>query len=126
MLSKEQSEFLARARSGHNVVLTGQGGTGKTFFVKILVHELRSQGKSVAITATTGIAATQFTNGSTIHRWCGLGDGSTSAHELCLLIDKEEKYVDVRSRIQQCEVLIIDECSMLSQKLKQKKQFVAL
>lgn len=117
MLSKEQAEFLARAHSGHNIVLTGQGGTGKTFIVKSLVHELSSQGKNIAITATTGIAATQFTNGTTIHRWCGLGDGSTSVHELCLLVDKDEKYLQVRKRIQQCHVLIIDECSMLSQKL---------
>ncbi|XP_052762246.1 uncharacterized protein LOC128204884 [Mya arenaria] len=116
MYSPEQLEFLNLASNGHNIILTGQGGTGKTYAIRAIVARLMDI-KNVAVTATTGIAATQYTNGQTIHSWCGLGDGSISGKELSNLIPKEEKYLKARMRIEKCDVLVIDECSMLSQKM---------
>ena len=116
MYSPEQIGFLDLATGGHNVIMTGQGGTGKTFAIREIVERLRDS-KIVAVTATTGIAATQYTNGQTIHSWCGLGDGSLSGRDLSNLIPTKEKYMKPRLRIEECDVLIIDECSMLSKKM---------
>ncbi|WP_078453744.1 AAA family ATPase [Solemya velum gill symbiont] len=61
-----------------NLVITGQAGCGKTFLVRELVQELRSKGKCVAVTCSTGIAATHFSsdlNAQTLHKWGGLEDG---------------------------------------------------
>ena len=41
---------------GHNVFITGQGGTGKSFLVKEIYKELTRSGKRVAIICSSGIA----------------------------------------------------------------------
>ncbi|WAQ93628.1 PIF1-like protein [Mya arenaria] len=102
---------------GHNIILTGQGGSGKSYVLKKAITALSTQGKHVAITASTGIAATQYCNGQTLHSWCGLGDGGIQVDELCHLICTDERYQKAKERILKTEVLFIDECSMVSQKV---------
>lgn len=75
MLSASRSHFYATAVAGHNIVLTGQGGCGKSYVLKKFAQKMSTKDKHVAITCSTGIAATQFENGQTLHRWCGFGDG---------------------------------------------------
>ena len=47
------------ARKGHNVIITGQAGTGKTWVIKTIIRTLKGPDykKVVAVTASTGIAA---------------------------------------------------------------------
>jgi Cdc6-like AAA superfamily ATPase len=40
--------------AGHNVLILGQTGNGKTFVVKEGVRRLQDEGRAVAITASTG------------------------------------------------------------------------
>ena len=68
----KQSEALNILKTGRNVFLTGEPGSGKTHTVNEYVSYLRSQGIEPAITASTGIAATHI-NGMTIHSWSGIG-----------------------------------------------------
>ena len=69
---------------GHNLVLIGQAGCGKTFFIKNTATRLINDGKKVGLTASTGIAATHLGEGATtIHRWGGLEDGRHSSQDLC-------------------------------------------
>jgi KaiC/GvpD/RAD55 family RecA-like ATPase len=42
---------------GHNILITGFPGTGKSFTVIELAKQLKAVGKNVVVTATTGIAA---------------------------------------------------------------------
>jgi ABC-type cobalamin/Fe3+-siderophores transport system ATPase subunit len=37
------------AKDGHNLVVIGQGGCGKTFLIKQIVNYLRSKGKTVIL-----------------------------------------------------------------------------
>lgn len=95
--------------SGQNVFLTGEAGTGKTWLLNKVVKELRSKGKNVAITASTGIAATHI-GGITIHSWAGIGIKDK------LEIDdlfKIKNFPKAYNRIHKTNVLIIDEISML-------------
>lgn len=102
-----QDEALAILESGTNVLLTGAAGTGKTFVLNKFIRRARAAGKSVAVTATTGLAATHL-NGTTIHAWSGIG-----------VHDSLEKYAAAKlgkSRqdlIRKAEILVIDEISML-------------
>ena len=67
----EQQKCLDIAKLGHNVVICGQAGTGKSYLIKSIYNELTRTGKKVALTATTGIACRQFkeTCGAmTVHR----------------------------------------------------------
>jgi Cdc6-like AAA superfamily ATPase len=54
-----QSEALNILKLGKNVFLTGAAGSGKTFVLNKYVDYLKSHGVDVAVTASTGIAATQ-------------------------------------------------------------------
>ena len=50
------------AINGHNLLITGQEGTGKSFLVKKIIKHLRTKvNKKVAIVCSTGIAATNYT-----------------------------------------------------------------
>ena len=105
-----QSESLAIMKTGASVFLTGEPGAGKTHTVNEYVSYLRYTGIDVAITASTGIAATHI-GGMTIHSWSGIG--------IKTVMDKREldalaKNKQVGARVRKAKVLIIDEISMLS------------
>ncbi len=105
-----QAQALDILKTGANVFLTGEPGSGKTHVTRTFISYLREHGIEPAITASTGIAATHL-HGMTIHAWSGLGVKDTlNAYDLDALSTKE--YL-VR-RINNAKVLIIDEISMLS------------
>ena len=105
-----QSEALAILKTGVNVFLTGEPGSGKSYIVNQYVSYLFSCWIAPDVTASTGIAATHI-GGVTIHSWCGIGIKSTiTKQDLGTIAGKE--YV-VR-RVRRAQVLIIDEISMLS------------
>jgi Cdc6-like AAA superfamily ATPase len=52
--------------NGHNLVLTGQEGTGKTYTIQSCYEQLRISGKRVQFTCYTGIACIAD---SIIHLW---------------------------------------------------------
>lgn len=105
----KQITAITILKTGQNVFLTGQPGAGKTHTINNYINWLISQGVDVAITASTGIAATHI-NGMTIHSWSGLG-----IRKMLTEIDltKLKETVSVRRRICRASVLIIDEVSML-------------
>jgi superfamily II DNA or RNA helicase len=72
MLIPEQDSALNLAISGHNFCLVGQAGTGKTYILIEILKRCRAMGHIVAMTATTGIACSQFPKhcqAMTIHRY---------------------------------------------------------
>jgi ATP-dependent exoDNAse (exonuclease V) alpha subunit len=89
--------------------LTGEPGAGKTYVLNEFVRRARKRRRRVAVTASTGIAATHI-GGSTIHLWSGLGtrDTLTSKARDRLFLNDE-----LRRRYRQTDVLVIDEVSML-------------
>ena len=105
-----QSQALEIMKTGANIFLTGEPGSGKTHIVNQYVSYLRSCGIEPAITASTGIAATHI-GGMTIHSWSGIGiKTDLSRHE----VDKIANDKRISKRIRASDVLIIDEISMLS------------
>ena len=104
-----QDETLDLLTLGENVFLTGAAGSGKTWLLNTYINHLRRHGVDVAVTASTGIAATHL-SGRTIHSWSGIGvrDALTDGDLEKLLRNKRLKRNYTRTR-----VLIIDEISML-------------
>ncbi len=104
-----QSKALAILKSGRNVFLTGSAGAGKTFVLNQYINYLKEHKVGVAVTASTGIAATHM-NGQTIHSWSGIGiKDDISVKQMSNL--KEKKYF--RDKMDNVKVLVIDEISML-------------
>ncbi len=105
----DQNKALAILKSGQNVFLTGSAGTGKTHILNQYIKYLKERKVPVAVTASTGIAATHM-NGMTIHAWSGIGIKNTlSNSDLQNLQSK--KYLT--KNLEGVQVLIIDEISML-------------
>lgn len=105
----KQSKALSIMKSGRNVFLTGSAGAGKTWVLNRYVEYLKEHRVGVAVTASTGIAATHM-NGQTIHSWAGIGirEQITPRH---LAEMKSKKYF--RDKMERVGVLVIDEISML-------------
>lgn len=103
--------------NGHNIAILGQAGTGKSFIVKKLYHKLKSSGRNVKITATTGIASTVLPEASTVHSFFGLQDGRYSVDQLIQKVCDDDNFNAVKARILETETVFIDEVSMLSLKL---------
>ena len=105
-----QSEALSILKTGVNVFLTGEPGSGKSYTVNQYVSYLLSCGVEPDVTASTGIAATHI-DGVTIHSWCGIGVKSTITNQDLAAIAGKEYVV---RRVRRAQILIIDEISMLS------------
>lgn len=105
-----QDQALSILKTGANVFLTGEPGSGKTHTINEYVAYLRSRGIEPAITASTGIAATHI-GGMTIHSWSGIGiKTKLDKHELNRITSN--KYVT--KRVRNAKVLVIEEVSMLT------------
>lgn len=108
----KQSTALDILKSGANVFLTGSAGAGKTYTLNQYIDYLKARRVAVAVTASTGIAATHM-NGMTIHTWSGIGiKNSLETKDLKRM--SERKYLV--KHLEHAKVLIIDEISMLHAK----------
>ncbi|MCX6791368.1 MAG: AAA family ATPase [Candidatus Gribaldobacteria bacterium] len=104
-----QEQALEILKIGVNVFLTGEPGSGKTHTVNQYADYLREHNVAPAITASTGIAATHL-NGLTIHSWAGIG---IKDHLSQGDLEQIAKVAYIRKRVNNAQVLIIDEISML-------------
>lgn len=104
-----QKQALNVMRSGASVFLTGAPGAGKTYVLNEFILCARAEGKEVAVTASTGIAATHI-GGTTIHSWSGLG-----IRDQLLPGDRQRLRANEKlaTRYKNTDILVIDEISML-------------
>jgi ATP-dependent DNA helicase PIF1 len=103
----DQALALEIMLEGHSVLLTGPAGSGKTYVLAQFIKLAKREGKTVAVTATTGLAASHL-NGSTIHSWSGIGIADELPANFVVNLSKARREV-----ITKTDVLIIDEISML-------------
>ncbi len=106
--------FHAAAQAGRNCFLTGAGGTGKSTQLRAFIAECP---RRVSVTAPTGVAALNV-GGMTIHRFCGMliGPAAGQSNEDYfnqLQRDPRRSILAGFNRVKRCEVLVIDEISML-------------
>ncbi|KAH9081887.1 PIF1-like helicase-domain-containing protein [Lactarius deliciosus] len=132
VLSAEQSKILEKVKSGGNVFVTGPAGscshmnirvvlchilstrilgTGKTVLLHEIINHLRSTGREVAVTASTGIASINLRGGTTLHSWAGINLGKETAKRLSGKIWGTDY---LRERWQGVKSLIIDESKVSS------------
>lgn len=110
-LSDSQACAVTNIGHGHNLFITGPAGSGKSYLIEYLVkyHGANS-------TASTGLAALNV-GGTTIHKWAGIGIAQEDPEFIAEKIEKAAWSKDIKRRIQYCKILIIDEVSMISDKV---------
>lgn len=114
-LSPEQEQALAAFKERSNLFLTGPGGTGKTALIKKMVELCKANGRKVQVCALTGCAAVILNcQAKTVHSWSGIGLANGSAEYIMRKV-YANKYKS--SQWKKIDVLIIDEVSMMSQKI---------
>lgn len=106
------------AEDGHNVFVTGQGGTGKSFLVKEIFKSLSRRGVRTAIICSSGISGTVYkelgTPVTTVHAFYGL---KTADLPWNLVVERATSQNLVRERIKNTECIIWDEASMSSRRI---------
>ena len=112
-LSSEQQAIIHAVQAGHSIFFTGSGGCGKSFLLKKLISILPLD--STAVTASTGVAACHI-NGTTLHHFLGLGKTTLTSSQI---ISKINKNFDKKLAIKKTKILIIDEISLVDDKLFQ-------
>lgn len=119
----EQLKILNSLKDGKNTLITGGAGVGKSFLIKAIRWKLDEMlHKVVFITALTGSAAC-IIGGSTLHSWAGIGLGDASVEVLAKKI-LSHRGAKARKRWRCCEVLVIDEVSMLRWDLFEKLNYL--
>lgn len=106
-------KFLQNRQS---VILSGPGGTGKSFLLKSICDKLISYGFKTVKTGSTGISAVNI-EGMTINSWAGIDLGDKSVDFYCSKIKQYAKYF---LRWVNTSILIIDEISMIGSSLFDK------
>ncbi len=113
-LNEEQCYALESFKNGHNLFITGQGGSGKSFLISEMIKynqnnqcSEHTHGKKMVITSSTGISASLI-NGITFHSFVGVGLSEEAD------IKKVNKPAQIRWN--DTSILIIDEVSMLTAK----------
>lgn len=105
----KQNEALDLMKMGKNIFLTGAPGSGKTYLLNQYIRYLKDYDVKIAVTASTGIAATHL-HGVTIHSWSGIGiKDSMNERELENILTARL----LKRNYKNTKILVIDEISML-------------
>lgn len=105
----KQAQAMTVMMSNSPIFLTGPPGSGKSYVLGEFVRHCKVLGRKVAVTASTGIAATHI-GGSTIHSWSGIGIRESLDSKDLTALSRRGHLV---SRYRSCDILVIDEVSML-------------
>lgn len=114
-LSPEQEQALRLFNERENMFLTGSGGTGKTLLIKKMVENCKKEGRRVQVCALTGCAAVILNcQAKTVHSWSGIGIANGPSD---IIVRKIYSHAYKKKQWKKIDVLIIDEVSMMSQKI---------
>lgn len=114
-LSFEQNVAFQKYMEKKNLFITGPGGTGKSKLIHTIIHHANNLGKKVQVCAMSGCAAVLLNcNARTVHSWFGLRLARGTHEDILKSIYFNKK---VCSDIRKTDLLIIDEVSMMSQKI---------
>ena len=114
-LSKEQQFAFDKYVQGHNIFITGPGGSGKSALIRLINADAYKKCKDIQVTALTGCAAVLLNcKAKTLHSWAGIGLGNGTIEQLVIKI-KKNKFA--KALWKGTDILVVDEVSMLSLKL---------
>lgn len=109
------NQILEILRSS-NIFLTGRGGVGKSYLTTAIIKHYRSELKNVVVLGSTGISAVSV-GGVSIHSFFKFGICSNLEELRGLDRKQKSKVSKVKAMLDSCDLLVIDEISMVSANL---------
>jgi len=114
-LSPEQRRAYSKFVSGSNLFITGPGGTGKTKLIHNFIQHAEDNKINYQVCALTGCAALLLgCKARTLHSWSGIKLAKGPKEKVISYASRNKK---VCNSIRGLRLLIIDEVSMMSQKI---------
>ena len=115
-LNLDQELPFRVVQSGHNALITGKAGTGKSFLVQEIFKSLVRSGKRVRIVCSSGIAGRVYTetNACTVHSFYRL---RTAELQWKQLVERSCRDSQTVQNNQSLDCLIWDEVSMSSRRM---------
>ena len=110
---------MKTAVAGHNLLLSGQAGTGKSYVVNGLVRALRSCGKKVVVVCSSGISCSVYGDGvksSTVHSHYALQTADMPAE---MVVARSTSISHCVARMKAADTIIWDEAGMSSKRIFQ-------
>ena len=122
-LNDDQQTIVDFAAEGHNLLITGQAGVGKSEVVKRIIATINTRGRNVGIVCSSGIACQVYDRGlaSTVHSFYRLMTADLPWRQL---IDRSIGNSVVCDRVKAIDVIIWDEASMSSQRMFELVNFM--
>ena len=114
-LTITQRNILDKFIKGNNIFITGPGGCGKSFLIGEIINIAKQIERKIVVTALTGCAAVLLGhNSKTLNSWSGIGIANKDVDTIIQSVVANNRK---RKNWLQCDVLIIDEVSMLSKRI---------
>ena len=105
-LSKEQQIAFDKYVQGHNIFITGPGGSGKSALIRLINDHAFKHFKGIYVTAMTGCAAVLLNcKAKTLHSWAGIGLGNGTIEQLVTKI-KKNKFA--KALWKSTDILVVD------------------
>ena len=115
-LNADQEQIVNFAAKGHNLLITGQAGVGKSEVVKRIISDANARGRKIGVICSSGIACQVYDRGvaSTVHSFCGLMTAELPWRQV---IDRSLSNSLVCDRVKAIDLIIWDEASMSSRRM---------
>jgi ATP-dependent DNA helicase PIF1 len=122
ILTKGQKKAIKEIAAGKNVFITSKAGCGKSFLVSEIKNIFGSS--ETQFCSSTGISAINI-GGSTLHSFFNLGLLTEPKEQIVYKMISSDKYRNKVAAIKNISMVVIDEVSMISDKVLEYVDYIA-